>query len=232
MSQDPAMSAEATARREHASAVLALGQAGHAGLQQALQDLRTLLLSTDARALRRSVGWWGRLIGRDIQLDAESKALRERSGVLLHHATAAAEQLRDQHAVLGTQAARLREACNALQAEEDTLRLTVTQADDGGVAERRIAHLAALRLACTLTMAQLDLVAANALAIAERHAQQLPRLAMLFEQQRGLQAGKQNALRLSSVQDTLDQLQASLDATPQPATPATIPTAPSAKEHP
>lgn len=232
MSQDAAASAEATARREHASAVLALGQAGHAGLQQALQDLRTLLLSTDARALRRSVGWWGRLIGRDIQLDAESKALRERSGVLLHHATLAAEHLRDQHGLLRAQAARLRDASAALQIEEDALRRAATPTDDAGVGERRIAHLAAMRLACTLTLAQLDLVAANAQAIAERHAQQLPRLALLLEQQRGLQAGKQNALQLSSLQDTLDELQASLDTTPQPPAPATIPTAPSAKEHP
>ena len=43
---------------EHAAAIRALAQAGAGDLQATLRDLRTVLLSADPRALRRSVGFW------------------------------------------------------------------------------------------------------------------------------------------------------------------------------
>ena len=106
---------------EHAAAIRALAQAGAGDLQATLRDLRTVLLSADPRALRRSVGFWGRLIGRDIRLAAEARSLRERSGILLRQAGFEASRLRNQHATLVTHAQQLREACAKLQHEIDGL---------------------------------------------------------------------------------------------------------------
>ena len=63
------------ARRAQADAA-SLQSPAH-DIQATLRDLRTVLLSTDAGALRKSVGFLGRLLGRDIDLQAQSDALRE-----------------------------------------------------------------------------------------------------------------------------------------------------------
>lgn len=67
-------------------------------------------------------------------------------------------------------------------------------------------------------------VAANALAIAERHAQQLPRLTVLLDQQLGVAAGAGHGMQLSSAMQTIDALEAHIEHLPAPpvvsATPA------------
>lgn len=208
--------ADAIGLAEHAAAIRALAQAGAGDLQATLRDLRTVLLSADPRALRRSVGFWGRLIGRDIRLAAEARSLRERSGILLRQAGFEASRLRNQHASLATHAQRLREACAQLQHEIDGL--ARRQATEEGGAPR-LAHLVMLRSAYEITASQLDLVAAHALAIAERHAQQLPRLTVLLDQQFGVAAGADHRMQLSSAMRTIDELEAHIEHLPPPAAP-------------
>ena len=206
---------------EHAAAIRALAQAGAGDLQATLRDLRTVLLSADPRALRRSVGFWGRLIGRDIRLAAEARSLRERSGILLRQAGFEASRLRNQHATLVTHAQQLREACAKLQHEIDGL-AHQHATTEGGIP--RLTHLITLRSAYEVTASQLDFVAANALAIAERHAQQLPRLTVLLDQQLGVAAGAGHGMQLSSAMQTIDALEAHIEHLPAPpvvsATPA------------
>lgn len=209
------MTTEATTLADHAGAIRALGAADTGGLLETLRDLRAVLLSADARALRRSVGFWGRLIGRDIRVEAEARALRERSGVLLVRAQAQAARLRDQHAVLTGHATRLRRACALLQHDIDAQADAVAgQAPTASPA--RLDHLVALRAAYEITARQLELVAANALAVAERHAQQLPRLAVLLGQQQGVAAGVVQGMQLSSARRTIDELEACIDHLPAP----------------
>jgi hypothetical protein len=203
---------------DHAAAIRALAQAGAGDLQATLRDLRTVLLSADPRALRRSVGFWGRLIGRDIRLAAEARALRERSGILLRQAGFETTRLRHQHATLAGHAQRLRDACAQLQQEIDGLARQQAAAERGNTAgTSRLAHLVTLRSAYEITASQLDLVAANALTIAERHAQQLPRLSVLLDQQHGVAAGAGHGMQLSSAMRTIDELEAHIEHLPAPA---------------
>lgn len=211
------MTTEATTLADHAGAIRALGAADTGGLLETLRDLRAAVLSADTRALRRSVGFWGRLIGRDIRLEAEARALRHRSGVLLVQAQAQAARLRDQHAVLAGHAARLRQACALLQRDIDA-QAAVVAGEAAATPSARLDHLVALRTAYEITASQLDLVAANALAVAERHAQQLPRLAVLLDQQQGVAAGAAQGMQLSSARRTIDELEAYIDHLPAPNT--------------
>jgi len=219
---------------EHAAAVRALAQAGAGDLQATLRDLRTVLLSADPRALRRSVGFWGRLIGRDIHLAAEARSLRERSGILLRQAGFEASRLRHQHETLAAHAQALRDACARLQQEIDALARQQATAEGGtSTGTSRLAHLITLRSAYEITASQLDLVAANALAIAERHAQQLPRLTELLDQQLGVAAGAEQGMQLSSATRTIEELEAHIEHLPAPsAAPAATARATHAQEAP
>jgi len=232
VSRSPAPDAGVAGLVEHAAAIRALAQAGAGDLQATLRDLRTVLLSADPRALRRSVGFWGRLIGRDIRLAAEARALRERSGILLRQAGFEAERLRHQHATLSEHAQRLRDAGARLQRQIDDLaRQQATEASHAGTS--RLAHLITLRSAYEITISQLDIVAANALAIAERHAQQLPRLGVLLDQQAGVAAGAGHGMQLSSATRAIDELEAHIEHLPAPpAAPAAAARATHAQEAP
>lgn len=217
MNPDRVEGAEARLLAEHAAAVQALGVDATEALQSTLRDLRALLLIADPQAARRSVGFWGRLIGRDIRLRAEAQALRERGGVLLIRAEGQVARLREHHATLALRAERLNEAMAALRAEMETMaRSPSTDGDD----ERRLAHLTTLHATTTITASQLQLLAAGALAVAERHAQQLPRLALLLSQQRGVRSGSQQGMQLSSARQALDELEACIEDLPSPAMPA------------
>lgn len=233
MSPTGATEADTPGLAEHAAAIRALAQAGAGDLQATLRDLRTVLLSADPRALRRSVGFWGRLIGRDIRLAAEARSLRERSGILLRQAGFEATRLRHQHATLAGHAERLRDACAKLQQEIDALARQQATTEGVPPGSSRLAHLVTLRSAYEITASQLDLVAANALAIAERHAQQLPRLSVLLDQQQGVAAGADHGMQLSSATRTIEELEAHIEHLPVPsAAPAAAARATQSQEAP
>lgn len=212
--------AEARVLAEHAAAVQALSMDATDALQATLRDLRALLLVADPEAARRSVGFWGRLIGRDIRLRAEARMLRERSGVLLIRAEGQVARLREHHAALALRAERLNEAISALRAEMETLGRSSSEDGNDEQRQRQLARLTTLHATTVITASQLRLVAAGALAVAERHAQQLPRLALLLAQQRGVQSGDGQGMQLSSARQALDELEACIDHLPAPAKPA------------
>lgn len=221
--------ADAMAAADHAAAIAALRREASAeALQATLRDIRAVLLSADPKAMRRSVGFIGRLLGRDIVLGAEADALRERLGVLVMQAAAHAERLRQSRDDLEAHRLRLAAAGEALSREIDALAAhrPASDADPASplanAVERRRAHLATVRDAYAITAGQLGIVAHNAGAIAERYAGLLPRLALLLDQQRGLRAGAALGMQLSSAHRMIDALDQYIAHHPSPA-PSTAP---------
>ena len=58
---------------------------------QALDALQTAMIANDPKAIARKVGFFGRLLGRDITLQAQAEALRGQLVPLVHHARKSAE---------------------------------------------------------------------------------------------------------------------------------------------
>lgn len=80
------------------------------GLVQALADIALALQAGDSARLRGQHGWWGRLLGRDIEREAQAQALQSRLGVVALQAQQQAQRVRAQaasrqRAIDGAQAA-------------------------------------------------------------------------------------------------------------------------------
>jgi len=63
------------------------------GLVEALSRLALALQAGNPARLRRQTGWWGRLLGRDVERQADADALQAQCGVLLLNAQAHARRL-------------------------------------------------------------------------------------------------------------------------------------------
>ena len=179
------------ARRAQAEAA-SLQSPAH-DIQATLRDLRTVLLSTDAGALRKSVGFLGRLLGRDIDLQAQSDALREQLALLVLQARQRGEALeRHNHAL-----AALRDRLAAIAATLGTLIAGVDANDpSAGASHERLRMLDATRTGCALTAAQLELLERNGHALAARYQHMLPTVEGLLVQHRAVLAGQRDAIGL------------------------------------
>ena len=179
------------ARRAQADAA-SLQSPAH-DIQATLRDLHAVLLSTDAGALRKSVGFLGRLLGRDIDLQAQSDALREQLALLVLQARQRGEALeRHNHAL-----AALRDRLAAIAATLGTLIAGVDANDpSAGAAHERLRMLDATRTGCALTAAQLELLERNGHALAARYQHMLPTVEGLLVQHRAVLAGQRDAIGL------------------------------------
>lgn len=179
------------ARRAQAEAA-SLQSPAH-DIQATLRDLHAVLLSTDAAALRKSVGFLGRLLGRDIDLQAQSDALREQLALLVLQARQRGEALeRHNHAL-----AALRDRLAAIAATLGTLIAGVDANDpSAGAAHERLRMLDATRTGCALTAAQLELLERNGHALAARYQHMLPTVEGLLVQHRAVLAGQRDAIGL------------------------------------
>ena len=179
------------ARRAQAEAA-SLQSPAH-DVQATLRDLHAVLLSTDAAALRKSVGFLGRLLGRDIDLQAQSDALREQLALLVLQARQRGEALeRHNHAL-----AALRDRLAAIAATLGTLIAGVDANDpSAGAAHERLRMLDATRTGCALTAAQLELLERNGHALAARYQHMLPTVEGLLVQHRAVLAGQRDAIGL------------------------------------
>ena len=74
---------------------------------RSMDQLERAVSTADAKRTKRQVGWFGRMLGVDIQAQAEGEALRARMGVLLGDARHAAEQVQAALARLVALEARL-----------------------------------------------------------------------------------------------------------------------------
>lgn len=224
--------ADLIAAADHSAATTALRHASSVDLRDTLRELRTAVMSVEPQTLRRSVGFWGRLIGRDIVLDAEARDLRERSTLLLRKAEGHINALHCQHDELKVHAARLQHAIEALQPVIDALAANlVTSSDEDLPAQARaarFAHLVTLRTTYSITTSQLAVVAGNMLTVADRCSLMLPRIAVLLDQHRALNDSRDETMRLSSARQVLDELDRHVDVVTHgtPETPATSKTEP------
>jgi fused signal recognition particle receptor len=203
------------ARRAQAAAA-SLQSPAH-DIQATLRDLHTALLSTDTRALRRSVGFFGRLLGSDIDLQARSEDLRARLALLVQQARQRGEALdRHNHAL-----AALRDELTAIA---EGLAASITSADPNVPASHeRQRMLDAVRTGCALTAAQLDRLAQNGHALAARYRHMLPTVEGLLVQHRATLAGQQDAAMLRDA--------AALVASVEAAIPANAPTPSEIQSH-
>lgn len=212
----------------HAEAIASLGDSPVAGLLDSVHALQAALLSANPQALRRRVGWIGRLLGRDLVLEAEGRALRERLRVLVIDAEARLAFFSRFDAGIAAQEQRLLAAVDALGASIDALdgatpaSLLDTFAD---AIERRRQHLLSLQQAWRITLAQLALTRVNHQQLAQRIQPLLPLVQSLLEQDDALRAARDDSDALHTASRALDSANALLAgySPPHPATPEHAP---------
>ncbi|AWH54138.1 cell division protein FtsY [Stenotrophomonas sp. ESTM1D_MKCIP4_1] len=129
---------------------VALPEAAGDGLVSALARIALALQAADPARLRRQESWWGRLLGRDVEREAEGRGLQAQLGVLALQAREQAHQLQQQMAPRATAIRAAEQAADALQAWADAAAAWLPMLEDGGQAALapRIDHLqrlAALR---------------------------------------------------------------------------------------
>ena len=161
-------------------------------IQEALRNLRTVLLSTDARALRKSVGFFGRLLGRDIELQAESAAMRGQLALLVLQARQRGEALDRHNHALASWRDRLSTLANEFDAVIASLAAT---ASDAATDHARLRLLESTRLGCALTATQLGVLVQNGQALSARYQHMLPQVEGLLVQHRAALAGREEAAR-------------------------------------
>ncbi len=115
-------------------------------LVQALSRLALALQADDPARLRRQTGWWGRLLGRDVERQADAEALQAQCGVLLLNAQAHAQRLGAALTAGAHVAAGELHAAQALEqwAEAGHALLAGLPADAQPVLQQRVSHLRTL----------------------------------------------------------------------------------------
>lgn len=93
----------------------AVEEGGAAALIEALARIALALQSADPARLRRQTGWWGRLLGRDVERQLDADALQPRLGVLLVQADDSAGRLQTQAAQREATLAAGEQAVTALE---------------------------------------------------------------------------------------------------------------------
>lgn len=174
----------------HAQAEAASLQSPAHDIQATLRDLHAVLLSTDASALRKSVGFLGRLIGRDIELQAQSDVLRERLALLVLQARQRGDALERHNQALAALRDRLAGIAGSLG------RLITDVDPVPNASHERLRMLEATRTGSALTAAQLDLLERNGRALAMRYQHMLPTVEGLLAQHRAVLAGQRDAIEL------------------------------------
>ncbi|MCD9029852.1 hypothetical protein LDO26_16805 [Luteimonas sp. BDR2-5] len=156
----------------------ALDASPAAVLVQRLGALHLAMRADDARGLRRKVGLIGRLLGRDVALQADADALAARIGVLLRDVDRAADALATHAAAqqacidaVEAGCARLAQVeaegqarLDAMPAAADTL-----PGDAAAQLARRLDHLRTVLTTHALTARQLALLRAQSTALLARH---------------------------------------------------------------
>ena len=212
----------------HAQAIESLAGSPVPGLLAAVHALQAVLLSTNPKALRARVGLLGRLLGRDLVLEAEGNALRERLRILVHDATARlAGFARFDEAIAGHEQ-RLLGSIEALGNAIAHLDATRSDAMTDVVAdaiERRRQHLLVMQQAWRITASQLAMTRLNHRQLAQRIQPMLPLVQTLLEQQGAARAERDASATLQSASNALASANALLASysPPHPAAPEHAP---------
>ena len=208
---------DAIGAEQHALALHLMQQSPLADALASLQAIRTALLADNPRALRKRVGWFGRLIGNDVTMHAQAAALRERLGVLLIDAQAQCARLPDYLTQLAHAQSALEDAINALESAQTRLPAMHDvasepinpQACNASQLGAQWANMAAMY---RITQGQLQLLTHNAQRLRERYAWLLPRLGELLLQERALQAGNAQNSAMAQAVAMIDDLSVPSDS--------------------
>lgn len=139
---------------------VALPEAAGDGLVSALARIALALQAADPARLRRQESWWGRLLGRDVEREAEGRGLQAQLGVLALQAREQAHQLQRQMAPRATAIRAAEQAADALQAWADAAAVWLPTLEEGGQAAlaSRIDHLQRLAALRRIDAAQWQLL--------------------------------------------------------------------------
>jgi hypothetical protein len=212
----------------HAEAVASLDGSPVPALLDAVRALQSVLLSANPRALRAQVGWLGRLLGRDLVLESEGRALRERLRVLVHDAEARLGVFARFDASIAGHEQRLLGGIGALDAALARLAAIPRDAVDdvrADAIERRRQHLLTLQHAWRITAAHLALARLNHRQLAQRIQPMLPLVQVLLAQERVAGAARDDRDGLQSASAALASANALLAgySHPHPAPPEHAP---------
>lgn len=190
---------------EDANAALAASPAP--ALLERVQTIHRILLAANPEALRGSVGWIGRLLGRDIVLQAESEALRSELGV---HVMQARQQLAAiaehvlQLQVLGVE---LHSAIKGIDQQSVSLAGGIVTGDNNSDSTRQLQYLTTLAVSSRITASQIELILLNQRELIQRIDQMLPHVELLLDQQRLLQTGMDVEAACQAATNSLEALQ-------------------------
>ena len=212
----------------HAEAIASLDGSPVPALLEAVQALQAVLLSANPKALRARAGWIGRLLGRDLVLQAEGKVFRERLRVLVHDADAKLATFARFDAAIAAHEQRLLASIEALGGAIDALAAATSGAALEAIpdaVERRRQHLLTLQQAWRISASQLALTRLNHRQLAQRIQPMLPLVQALLEQDGALRAARDGSDALQSASRALDAANVALAgySPPHPATPEHAP---------
>lgn len=188
----------------HAQAIASLDGSPVPALLESVHALQSVLLSVNPKALRARVGLLGRLLGRDLVLEAEGNALRERLRVLVHEANAKLAAFARFDEAIAAHEQRLLASIDALGTAIDEL--GTAPSAPGALAdarERRRHHLLSLQQAWHITATQLAMTRLNHRQLAQRIQPMLPLVQTLLEQQEGARAARDANESLQSASKAL-----------------------------
>ena len=176
-------------------------------LLECVQTIHRILLAANPRALRGSVGWFGRLLGRDIVMQAESEALRSELGVHVMQARQQLGSLAEHDRQLQALAIDMQGAIDWVSQQSTALAGEIVAGSNGGHdPTRQLQHLATLATSLRITASHIELILLNHGDLIQRVEQMLPRVELLLDQQRMLQAGLTEQAAFASATHSLEAL--------------------------
>lgn len=171
-----------------------------------VQTIHRILLAANPGALRGSVGWFGRLLGRDIVLQAESEAMRGELGVHSLQVRQQLDALAEHDRQLQALGLGLHAAIDAIDNQSALLVGDIVARDGNSDATRQLQHLATLAASLRITASHIELILLNHRELIQRVEQMLPRVELLLDQQRMLRAGLTEQAALAAATQSLEAL--------------------------
>lgn len=175
-------------------------------LLESVQTIHRILVAANPKALRRSVGWFGRLLGRDIVLQAESASLRNELGVHVVRAHGQLAALAENDQQLQAFAIELNAAIDEF-GQQSTLPAEQIVAADTSESTRQLQYRATFAASLRITVSHIELTLLNHRELNQRINQMLPGVELLLDQQRMLRAGLTEQAAFAAAMHSLQALQ-------------------------
>lgn len=193
------------------------------GIAGSIADIRDALLADDPSAARRKVGWWGRLLGKDIEQQARATQLstdlpwllvraREQLDALARHI----EDLDRSHAQLSALLGHLHAGIDTATRREPPSAGSDAAYEDASTASRwasRLAHLGKLQVTQQLNLAHLDHQRRHLRQLLSRYHDTLQQLAPLAAQQAMLRDGQRQQVAAGQARRALAAIEQLLAGT-------------------